>query len=224
MTGFTIQETIISGLYLWETRKILRPGRIFQKEKTRAVMYHLIWVNVVIIMLDMALLSTEYANLFSIQTVFKAAIYSLKLRFEFVVLNQLMEVVQGRSSAFDLSNNPSNGYGASRTARSVRLDDMNRRSTHKQVPEGLKPPGNSYSVTASKGSAGPVDSQKVDGVMRTTEVHIHGSPTPHQEQQTSHDIASFHPHEGMGSVAHARTLGVPPSPTSSEVEFAGKGF
>ena len=51
----------------------------------------------------MAGYATEYANLFSIQRVFKAAVYSLKLRFEFIVLNALVDIVQGRSSAFDLS-------------------------------------------------------------------------------------------------------------------------
>ena len=128
MTGFTIQETIISGLYLWETRKILRPGKIFQKKKTRQVFHHLIWVNIFIILLDLALLATEYANLFSIQTVFKAAIYSLKLRFEFIVLNALMDIVQGRSSAFDLSANSDPGYGTSRSGRNMGLGTLNGRT------------------------------------------------------------------------------------------------
>ncbi len=46
MTGFTIQELIISGLYLYEARRILRPGQVFQKKKTNEVMKHLIWVNI----------------------------------------------------------------------------------------------------------------------------------------------------------------------------------
>ena len=168
MTGFTIQESIISGLYLWETRKILRPGKIFQKKKTRQVFHHLIWVNIFIILLDLALLSTEYANLFSIQTVFKAAIYSLKLRFEFVVLNALMNIVQGRSSAFDLSANVSQGYGTSRSTRNMPLDNINGR---------IQKDPNTYSVYASKGLASPTAMPKGDGVMKTTEVMVHGTPT-----------------------------------------------
>lgn len=136
MTGFTIQETIISGLYLWETRKILRPGQIFQKKKTRQVMYHLIWVNVLIILLDIALLSTEYADLFTIQTVFKAAVYSIKLRFEFVVLNQLMDLVH-RHSTEDYHSGTYKSYiapgqGSSRTARSIGLDVVSASGQHQR--------------------------------------------------------------------------------------------
>lgn len=45
MTGFTIQETIISGIYLFEARRILRPGKVFQKKQTSDVLKHLIWVR-----------------------------------------------------------------------------------------------------------------------------------------------------------------------------------
>ncbi|KAG7008999.1 dehydrogenase xptC [Physcia stellaris] len=214
MTGFTIQESIISGLYLWETRKILRPGKIFQKKKTRKVFHHLIWVNIFIILLDFALLATEYAGLFSIQTVFKAAIYSLKLRFEFVVLNALMDIVQGRSSAFDLSANASQGYGTSRSARNMPMDDMNGRISTKDP--------NTYSVYASKGLASPKMMPKGDGVLKTTEVMIHGTPnSPRSDDIYLNGHRNAHGRVNIASPQpHAMS---PPSPTHSEVEFAGKG-
>ena len=211
MTGFTIQESIISGLYLWETRKILRPGKIFQKKKTRQVFHHLIWVNVFIILLDLALLSTEYANLFSIQTVFKAAIYSLKLRFEFVVLNALMDIVQGRSSAFDLSPNVSQGYGTSRSARNMPLDNINGR---------IQKDPNTYSVYASKGLASPTVMPKGDGVMKTTEVMVHGTPT---SPSSGEDYMNGHGRVSIISPRPEPHAISPPSPTHSEVQFAGKG-
>lgn len=210
MTGFTIQETIISGLYLWETRKILRPGKIFQKKKTRQVFRLLIWVNVFIILLDLALLATEYAGLFSIQTVFKAAVYSLKLRFEFVVLNALMDIVQGRSSAFDLSANTSQGYGTSRSTPGVPLDTLNGRTKE----------ATTYSAFASKGFASPSTVPRMEGVLKTTEVTVQDTPTsppledPHKN---GHGRASI-----VSPPAQPHALS-PPSPAHSEVHFAGRG-
>lgn len=215
MTGFSIQEIIISGLYLWETRKILAPGRVFQQKKTREVFHHLIWVNVFIIFLDAALLGTEYANLFSIQTVFKAAIYSLKLRLEFVVLNQLMDIVQGHASAFDLSANAGSGAYAQRSAQKIQLDTKNGRGAR----------GNSYSAFASKGIGSPIATQKADGVLRTTEVYVHhASPTMLEEEGPGNGP----PHNDYISASHGEAITRaetrPKSPASSaEVEFAAKG-
>jgi len=216
MTGFTIQEIIISGLYLWETRKILAPGRTFQQKKTREVFHHLAWVNVFIIFLDAALLGTEYANLFSIQTVFKAAIYSLKLRFEFVVLNQLMEIVQGRASALHPSPNAASGaYGTQCSAQKIQLDPMNG-------PGGQD---NSYSVFASKGIGSPIVATKADGVLRTTEVHVHhASPTTVEEEELPYGPPHHEPaNAGHGEIIASQPNARAQSPASSaEVQFAGK--
>ena len=211
MTGFTIQETIISGLYLWETNKILRPGRIFQKKKTRDVFKHLIYVNIFIIILDLSLLATEYANLFSIQTVLKAAIYSIKLRFEFLVLNSLIDVVQGRSSAFDLSANTSQGYGTSRSTRAIPLDNLSGRPATDADP---------YSAFASRGVAPPIATPRGEGVQVTTEVMVHDTPT-----SPPLDDANMGGHGPVSLVSPASEPHAlsPPSPTHSEVRFAGKG-
>jgi hypothetical protein len=226
MTGFTIQETIISGLYLWETRKILRPGETFQKKKTRQVMRHLIWVNVFIIVLDLTLLATEYANLFTIQTVFKAAIYSVKLRFEFIVLNQLMELVQGTSPTRDLGHS-TYGRGAS---RSVPLDTLQSRRGHDRGPAQITPK-ETYSVFVSKADLDSthIDARTIDGVVKTTEVTIRGSSKMQDEQldeKSSNNLYhDLHQH-GQASelpLPSTRRATEDRSPTSSEVEFAGAG-
>ena len=211
MTGFTVQETIISGLYLWETNKILKPGKAFQKEKFRRVLMHLVSVNIFIILLDLSLLATEYANLFSIQTVFKAAIYSLKLRFEFVVLNALMDIVQGRSSAFDLSANPSQGYGTSRSTRAIPMENLNGRPAND---------ASTYSAFASKGVASPIATPRGEGVLKTTEVMVHDTPTsplPEDAYMGGHGRVNL-----VSSPPEPHALS-PPSPTHSEVQFAGRG-
>jgi hypothetical protein len=51
----------------------------------------LVSINVIIIVLDIALLSCEFANLYIIETTFKGVVYSIKLKLEFVVLGQLVQ-------------------------------------------------------------------------------------------------------------------------------------
>ncbi|KAI9890939.1 MAG: hypothetical protein M1814_003440 [Vezdaea aestivalis] len=87
MTAFCIQEFIISGLYVWATLKLLKP---IYHGRTRKVMTHLIWINIIIVALDVVLLAMEYKNYYEIQATLKAMVYSIKLKLEFAVLNQLM--------------------------------------------------------------------------------------------------------------------------------------
>ncbi|KAI9864642.1 MAG: hypothetical protein M1813_003131 [Trichoglossum hirsutum] len=55
-------------------------------------MRHLIYVNAFVIVLDIAILCIQYADLFNIQVIFKGAVYSVKLFVEFFILNQLKEI------------------------------------------------------------------------------------------------------------------------------------
>jgi hypothetical protein len=115
MTAFCIQEFIISSVYVYETRRLLTPSENFQKERARRVMRHLIYVNVLLILMDIAMLCTEYADLYEIQIALKGehtalsyrnyiadinclnigAVYSVKLRLEFAILNQLIAIASG---------------------------------------------------------------------------------------------------------------------------------
>lgn len=88
MTGFCIQEFIISGLYIWKTLDILQAG---EKKQARRTLWQLFVVNVVIVALDIALLVLEYLSLASIEIAFKALAYSVKLKMEFAILNKLVE-------------------------------------------------------------------------------------------------------------------------------------
>ncbi|EKG09274.1 hypothetical protein MPH_13710 [Macrophomina phaseolina MS6] len=101
ITAFSTQELIISCLYIWETRQMLRVIASIRAEKTRRVMTHLIFVNVLIILMDMTLLGTEYANQYHIETTYKSTLYSVKLKMEFAVLNQLRSIVRKQPSVTD---------------------------------------------------------------------------------------------------------------------------
>lgn len=92
MTGFTIQELIISALYVVETIQLLRLGWDRTKRK---IMHELVGINVIMFIMDLALLGLEYASHYAIQITLKGAIYSIKLKLEFAVLGRLVDVVHG---------------------------------------------------------------------------------------------------------------------------------
>lgn len=96
MTVFCIQEFIISGLYVWKTADILKTAF---SERTRTLLWQLFGINVLIILMDVALLALEYKNLMVYQQGFKAVIYSVKLKLEFAVLNELVEVAKSNMNS-----------------------------------------------------------------------------------------------------------------------------
>lgn len=63
----------------------------------RPLLHQLIYVNVLVIALDIALLGIQYANLFYLQGAFKPCVYGIKLKVEFVILNRLIKSVQSRA-------------------------------------------------------------------------------------------------------------------------------
>ncbi|RHZ65896.1 hypothetical protein CDV55_106376 [Aspergillus turcosus] len=90
MTGFCLQEFLISGLYIWETIRMLRldPDR-----GKRKIMYQLVAINLIIILMDLGLLVVEYMNKYIMETMIKGVIYSIKLKLEFAVLGKLVYLV-----------------------------------------------------------------------------------------------------------------------------------
>ncbi|KAI4216124.1 MAG: hypothetical protein LQ351_001624 [Letrouitia transgressa] len=95
MTAFCIQEFIISGVYVYSTIRLLRP---VYHGRTRKVMMQLIWINSIIIAMDVVLLGMEYSSFYEIEATLKAMVYSIKLKLEFAVLNQLMTLANSSVS------------------------------------------------------------------------------------------------------------------------------
>ncbi|KAL4811471.1 hypothetical protein BDV18DRAFT_9855 [Aspergillus unguis] len=91
MTGFCIQEFVISALYIWETTRMLRldPDR-----GKRKIMYQLVAINLIIILMDVGLLVVEYMDLYIMETMIKGVVYSVKLKLEFAVLGKLVFLVR----------------------------------------------------------------------------------------------------------------------------------
>ncbi|KAL5042993.1 hypothetical protein BDW71DRAFT_216643 [Aspergillus fruticulosus] len=118
---FFVQETALSILYIFKTRKFLRgrstlrwsipepsatvppsshPSRPAltahqaMKNEEKAVLWQLIYANTLIIALDITLLGIQSAGprLFHLQGAFKPCVYGIKLKLEFVILNKLRDI------------------------------------------------------------------------------------------------------------------------------------
>ncbi|KAJ5266523.1 hypothetical protein N7478_009331 [Penicillium angulare] len=100
ITWFTFQEMFISSVYIWDTVRIIRLGFDGDNSKRRhKILYELLAVNVVAIIMDIALLVLEYLGYYFAQVLFKASVYSIKLKLEFAVLGMLVSLVHTRAGS-----------------------------------------------------------------------------------------------------------------------------
>ncbi|KAK0702353.1 hypothetical protein B0H67DRAFT_650389 [Lasiosphaeris hirsuta] len=90
-TIFTSQETVISGLYIYHTARFLSVGFT---SRTRKVVALLIAVQIIAISFDAALTAFDFMNMFTLKCTLHPFVYSVKLKLEFVVLNQLLSIVK----------------------------------------------------------------------------------------------------------------------------------
>jgi hypothetical protein len=221
VTGFCIQEFIISGLYVYATREILKPGETFQKKRFRRVMRHLIYVNILVILMDITLLGTEYANLYDIQITFKGTLYSIKLRIEFAILNQLRSIVRPSGTSYD------NGVNSQPGVRDVSLHTFHNQNTIPQATAN----GNSSTIYAGRQAMSPFPGGFDDNhVMMTTDVIIMSEElkqdkTGAKDRASSEDLA-VPSGGGISAIAGERANRQKGaySANSSEIEFAGAGF
>jgi len=84
---YFVQESIISFLYITKVAKLLRHDfrrrdstraqrRANRTETSRQVLYHLICVNLCIILLDVTLISIEFAGYYYVQVLYKVSLWS----------------------------------------------------------------------------------------------------------------------------------------------------
>jgi hypothetical protein len=110
-----VQETIISLLYIYETTRLLADCSGNHDSSTsrplRNLLRHLFLVNIVVLIFDISLLSVQFSGHYEIQTTYKSAVYSVKLKIEFSVLNRLVAIV----TQSDLLTGRATGGGASHT-------------------------------------------------------------------------------------------------------------
>ncbi|KAI1454415.1 hypothetical protein F4805DRAFT_321284 [Annulohypoxylon moriforme] len=108
---FFVQETALSILYIWQTRTYIRDlGPLLTTSssstitlsriaKKKTMLHQLLYINVLVICLDVTLLGIQNANLFYLAGAFKPAVYGAKLKLEFVILNRLIKTLPSRRGA-----------------------------------------------------------------------------------------------------------------------------
>ncbi|KAJ6088647.1 hypothetical protein N7486_009908 [Penicillium sp. IBT 16267x] len=95
LTWFVAQEMLISSIYIWETIQLIRLRPEGDKKRCK-ILYELVAINVAAIILDISLVVLEYLGLYFTQVIFKATVYSIKLKLEFAVLGTLVSMVRSR--------------------------------------------------------------------------------------------------------------------------------
>ncbi|KAG6354905.1 hypothetical protein INS49_003986 [Diaporthe citri] len=116
MTVFFIQETSMNAAYMWQARKMLHSSAILTSPgagKHNLVLYHMIFSNLLVILLDIALLGIQFASFFNLQGSFKPLVYGIKLKVEFAILNRLVQSVQKERKG--------SGDGSGRTMATYRI-------------------------------------------------------------------------------------------------------
>lgn len=96
LVGFCLQELLISGIYIFETVKLLR---LRPETFHRRILIRLVAINIVVMVLDVAVVAVQFAGYLAIQMMFKPVAYSIKLKLEYAVLSQLIEISKGPSTS-----------------------------------------------------------------------------------------------------------------------------
>jgi hypothetical protein len=172
MTGFFVQECILSIIYIRETIRLLRLGESvkddigsfdngtgqLRKASVRKTMYQILAINIIIITMDVALLATEFANLYLIETTLKGVVYSIKLKLEFAVLGKLVQIVKVHTNS--KNNSPRDGCatgsggrcGTSLTLEKTKSGDTSRDTSNRSTSTGhvLANPHGSLSITGAE--------------------------------------------------------------------------
>lgn len=93
LTGFCLQDLVICGIYIREALRALQPVLEVRGREGRKVIIHLLAVNILVVIMNVLLLVTEYKMHF-IQISFKTVVYSIKLKLEFAVLTRLRSLTR----------------------------------------------------------------------------------------------------------------------------------
>ena len=184
LTGFCVQEFIISTIYITSTVRLL--GSIYHS-MTRKVMLQLLTINFICIGMDIILIGLEFSNNYVGEASIKAMIYAIKLKLEFAVLNQLM----GLTKAGFTEENRFQGGQAQQASHELRNRTLASQTT--ADPEAA-PPRKAGNWTSAKGirgsfSGGHISVARPDEIFKTHQVDVVSEPKATDESTTSSSTA-----------------------------------
>ena len=126
---FTLQETFISSMYIYHTFRFLKLG---YPTSTRKVIGLLVGVQLLVMALDTVLTTFDFLDKFVLKYTLHPFVYAVKVKLEFIVLNQLQTLVRGGisgSQQFDIRSTAGPGkVEAGQTIRSTGDDVETPRS------------------------------------------------------------------------------------------------
>ncbi|KAI2470658.1 hypothetical protein F4781DRAFT_390155 [Annulohypoxylon bovei var. microspora] len=89
---FSLQETIISGIYVWGTMQLLK---LSLNTKAKTTLAFLIIVQVLVVLADVLVVVLDYLGYYTLKAVLHSFVYAFKLQVEFVVLNEFKHIAKG---------------------------------------------------------------------------------------------------------------------------------
>ena len=187
---FCIQEFIISTIYIYCTVQLL--GSIYHS-RTREVMIELIIINAVCLSMDVVLIGLEYSNNYVGETSVKAMIYAIKLKLEFAVLNQLMNLTRTglTEGAGHWASGPAARHGQEMPNRSLvtEVDPEAVAARHQaRWPSGRRVFGGSFTNKNPKRPIMNPPSRFVGGIARTQRITVTSEPRSPGNVSESHPI------------------------------------
>jgi hypothetical protein len=211
MVGFFIQELILSAIYIREAIRLLKLSEVahddvqsfddgtahghLRNSHVRKTMYQLLAINVIIIIMDLALLGVEFANLYLIETTLKGVVYSIKLKLEFAVLGKLVQFVRDRATSSNTSDprQPSHAleHGATSSGATIEKTETNR--TNRTNTSAIRSNASPFSNSVHQGPSPNhfpdfVDPRRVStDVTHAQPTEIDGSAGPNWETRTQED-------------------------------------
>lgn len=225
VTVFFVQECVISGLYMWQTVKTLRTEGNIRGKAGRTVMIHLLYMNVIIIIMDITLLGVEYAGYYYIQTTYKAAVYSVKLKMEFSILNKLIKLVRGKLQGS--SSDPQSHHYTTHTGTDNPTNPT-RKNGNIGVTTSIALGAYNNNNNTKPGSPEPAPDFSSMGVLKTTNVTVERSRMASDaEDETSdfeRDSEQITENTNSGLSLDGMRTGRESAASSSEVQFAKSGF
>lgn len=202
VTVFCLQELIISGIYIKACSSLFNTQSTLHHKSTKRMRRHLLLVNVIIILLDIPILALEYADLYDLQTAYKAIVYSVKLKLEFNILNQLVDMSYTHDTYGSRSNGRGTGNGNA-TGVSVHLDTFN--GDDNAISHQAHAYTGDNGAEFAKGKGGNI------GIMRSTEITMKSV----QREERCESL-------GDKSISTGDNGGL--SKSSSEINLATRGF
>lgn len=194
MTGFTVQELILSGLYVWKTLDIIRASSSTsttaaanKKKRTSRIMWQLFSINLIIVLMDIALLVIEYQDRHVFQQALKGVIYSVKLKMEFAILSKLVSLTSRNGSSSEATfTGAFEDYNGITTSSQRRETARGRSTCTQESPRPLEPvESEKYDMSYVERASGSGDGTALDGTplarYKTHPTSLHGAT--HEEQR-----------------------------------------